>query len=130
MGAGNPVGSRFPAGGETPARITCTADNFLSFSIGDMLIRSSLPSIRQIPSSIGIGLPPLRQVRLDRLELLQRRPRVLHDLRLDHVGVRELLRLLQALVLEPEDVESSLVALDDLVVGERTPASKAIRDEF
>ena len=53
-----------------------------------------------------------RKIRQDQLEFHQRRAEVLDDLGSDHVGVFEVGRVLQAVVLEPEDVEADLIALE------------------
>lgn len=50
------------------------------------------------------------QILVDTPELHQRRLQVLHDLRRQHVGVGEAVAVLQALVLQPEDVQAHLVA--------------------
>jgi hypothetical protein len=52
----------------------------------------------------------LSKSRLDGLELLQRREEVLRNLGGDHVRVGQVGRVLQGLVLQPEDVEGHLVA--------------------
>jgi hypothetical protein len=59
----------------------------------------------------------------DRLELLQGGAQVFDDLGGDRVRVREGGGILQAFVAEPEDVQADLVALEQLVVGERAPAA-------
>ena len=55
---------------------------------------------------------PRLQIRRDLGELLQRRLQIFDDLGGDHVGVGQVGGVLQALVLEPEDVQAELVALD------------------
>ena len=57
-----------------------------------------------------------------RRELLQRGLEILHDLGGDHLRRRQIFRVLQRLVPQPEDVERRLVARHQLLVVERTEA--------
>ena len=58
------------------------------------------------------------QVLLYRLELLQGRLQALYDLRGEHLWLRQVLRVLQAFVLEPEDIKAALIPLDQLIISE------------
>ena len=58
---------------------------------------------------MGSFIPKFRR---DPLELLQRRLQVLRDLLRQHLRLRQVLRILQTLILEPEDVQVQLVPLD------------------
>jgi len=55
-------------------------------------------------------------------ELVERGLEVLSDFGGDHVGIRQVGRVLQAFVFQPEDVEVDLVALKKVFVGERLEA--------
>lgn len=59
-------------------------------------------------------------------ELLHRRPQILHDLRRQHVGVGEVVTVLQDLVLQPEDVQADLVARQQVVIGEGAEALRLL----
>src|SRR5262249_49421022 len=77
------------------------------------------------PSLFPIHLGPqssLQSLR-NRAEQLQGRLQVLGDLFGQDIGFREAVRVLQTLVLEPEQIEVELVPLRQLVVGERAPAA-------
>ena len=71
---------------------------------------------------LAISVSSLAQILLDGGELLQRRFKVLDDLSRDDVGVWQVCGLLKRLILEPEDVEIRLVALDQLVMPEGVKA--------
>ena len=72
-------------------------------------------SARSLSSNELLGLTPLF---CDDTELLQRRLEILHDLGCDDFWIWQVVRVFQALVLQPEDVQAHLVALDQLVIRE------------
>src|SRR5438445_1153681 len=68
-------------------------------------------------------LPDARlQVRQNTLDLPQRVPQVLRDLLGQDMGIREVGRVLETLVTQPEQVEAELVARQDLLVAIWPPA--------
>lgn len=67
------------------------------------------------------NLSPL-QVAGNLPKLLQRRFQVISDVFGQFVGFRQVLRVFQALILDPEDVQIQLVALGQVFVDEGTPA--------
>ena len=64
-----------------------------------------------------------RQLGSDAPELVQRKLQAGHDLRCDLVRRREAIGIGGASILEPEDVEVELVALDQIVVLGAAPAT-------
>src|SRR5437867_3436394 len=73
---------------------------------------------------LNMALPNARlQVRQHALDLAERVPQVLSDLLGQHMRLREVGRVLQTLVAQPEQVEAELIARGDLVIGVGPPAS-------
>ncbi len=68
--------------------------------------------IRREPS-----LPSIKFL-INAAELLQSKIKVLHDLRRNSIRFRQVLRVLKAFVLEPEDVLVDLVPPDEFIVAE------------
>ena len=117
---------------QTDSTMTTTVSAMVrGFSVpSTTLTGSSQESMARVEPQVGIRLPRVRttlhhapapatlllrrrrQVSLNRLELLQCRPQVLRDLCRDHVRIGEASGVLQALVLEPKDIEACLVTLD------------------
>ena len=64
-----------------------------------------------------------RKLGLDRLELLERGAQVFGDLGSNQIGVGQVGGVFERLVLEPEDVEADLVALEQLVITVGAPAA-------
>jgi len=58
----------------------------------------------------------------DRSELVQRRLQILCDFGGDHIGIGKVSRVFQAVILQPEDVQANLVALDQFVIGKDVEA--------
>ena len=58
------------------------------------------------------------QIDRDLRKLVERGLQVLCDLCRDNVGVGQICRVLQALVLQPENVQADLIAFEQVVVGE------------
>jgi len=63
----------------------------------------------------------------NRLKLFQHRPQVLRDGPRQFVGFGQVLGIFKALVLEPEDIQIGLVALDQLLVVVSPPATFRVR---
>jgi hypothetical protein len=59
------------------------------------------------------------QIRRYQGKLIERSLQILDDLSGDHIGGRQVGGVLQAVVLEPENVEAGLVTLYQLFIGER-----------
>lgn len=57
------------------------------------------------------------------LKAIHRRLQILNDIRSEDIGIGEAVQVGQGFVLDPEDVEAGLVALEDLVHGEFAPAA-------
>ena len=60
------------------------------------------------------------------LKAIHRRLQILNDIRSEDIGIGEAVQVGQGFVLDPEDVEAGLVALEDLVHGEFAPAAVGI----
>ena len=67
------------------------------------------------------------QVSQNQLELFKRCAQVFDDLGGDEVGVFEVGRVFQTVVLEPEDVQAHLVALEQIFITIRPPAALGVR---
>jgi hypothetical protein len=75
----------------------------------------------------GTGARSRTQVSQNELELFKCRAQVFDDLGGDHVGVFQVGRVFQAVVLEPEDVEAELVSLRELVIAVRPESALGAR---
>ena len=74
-----------------------------------------------------LGSASRTQVSQNQLELFKRCAQVFDDLGGDHVGVFQVGRVFQAVVLEPEDVEAELIPLRELVIAVRPPSALGVR---
>ena len=90
--------------------------------MNELLVRSGSTSL--------VSLDPRRsllKVAEDTLDLLERAAQVVGDLLGQHMRFWQFRRILEAFVLEPEDVEATLVTGCELLVGEHAPATVGIR---
>jgi hypothetical protein len=65
----------------------------------------------------------LPQILSNQPKLFQRRLQILHDLGSDDAGFGQVVRILQRLVPQPEDIETGLVAGDECLIIVTTPAT-------
>src|SRR2546426_9393486 len=93
-----------------------------SMCMNELLVRSGSTSL--------VSLDPRRsllKVAEDTLDLLERAAQVVGDLLGQHMRFWQFRRILEAFVLEPEDVEATLVTGCELLVSEHAPATVGIR---
>ena len=85
------------------------------------------PSERDLGDSatdaFATTLPLARQLGRDGIELLQCRLQVVSDLLRKDVRSGQIVRVFEARVFEPEDVEVHFVSLQEFFVGEDSPAA-------